>query len=269
MTRTEDRSIRGRGDAALGDLLPALPAIAAVVYLLVCYLAILLIDVAAVGRTREWIRDVGGGKPALWVLLFEDGSLTELLQWSALATLVVLSGLTAGHARARNEVRAARFWTLITVGTAMMLMEDAGDVRHRLVFYVETFIGLQRAPPFHLVVEAVWFAVITAVLAVAVLRFGPPVLRERPTTWRFGLVGAVCYAIAALGSVTRDIGWWYADAGRVIETSLLRTRLLVPEGWSREQVHFFLMDYVVEESLELLGASLFLGAVIAYRRTRG
>jgi hypothetical protein len=267
MSTTRERSAGGRIDAATGDLAPALPIIAAVVYLLVSYLAILLIDVAAVGGAREWVRGVGGGTPALWVLLFEEGSPTELLQWSAVAALIVLSGLTAGQERARGEGGAASFWTLLAVGGAMMLMEDAGNVRHRLVFYVETFVGLPRTGPFHLAVEAVWFAAIAAVLAVAVVRFGRPVLRERATALRFGLAGATCYVIAVLGSVTRDIGWWYADAGRFIEVSLLRTRLLVPDGWSREHVHFFLMDHVVEESLELLGASLLLGAVIAYRRS--
>lgn len=252
--------------AATRGVPPSVPPLVAAGYLLAANLAVLLVDVAAVGGAREWIREVGGGRPALWIMLFEDGSPTELLQWSAIGAVAVLAGIEAGRARAALDGATARFWGLVGLGAVMMLMEDAGNVRHRLVHYFVTFVGLPGGGPWHLAVEAAWYAVIAGVLATAVIVAGRRVLGADRSVLAYGVAGAVVYAVAAIGSVSRDIGWWYADAGRVIEESLLRTRLLVPDGWSRGQVHFFLVDYIVEESLELLGASLLLAAVLAYRR---
>lgn len=264
-TRAEPRP-RETLDRGSGRVAPSIPPLVAVAYLFAAYLAVLLVDVAAVGGTRGWIREVGGGRPSLWIMLFEDGSPTELLQWAALGAVAVLVGVEAGRARAALDAAAARFWALAGVGAVMMLMEDAGNVRHRLVHYIDAFVGLSRSGPWHLAVEAVWYAVIVSVLATALIVGGRRVLAADRAVLGYAVAGAACYALAATGSVTRDIGWWYADAGRVIEESLLRTRLLVPDGWSRGQVHFFLADYVVEESLELLGASLLLATVLAHRR---
>jgi hypothetical protein len=219
-----------------------------------------------VAGLRDRFAEASPRTPAVWVLMFEEGSPTELLQWATLGYLTVVAGILGGALTRDGERSAGAFWKLVAVAGALMIAEDAGNVRHRLVRYAEAFAGLERDPvPWHLAVEFVWFAIIAGVLVTAVVRHGRAVLPAAATV-RYGLAGVAAYALAVLGSVTRDIDHWYADLGRWIERSLLGTELLLPEGWSRFHIHFFLVDYVVEESLELLGAALLLAAALAYHR---
>lgn len=53
---------------------------------------------------------------------------------------------------------------------------------------------------------------------------------------------AAAYAIAVAMSATRDIGWRYADARRLLQERVLRTDLLLPQGWSDAHGHFFLIS---------------------------
>jgi hypothetical protein len=242
---------------------PALIIALALTYLAAAYAAVIAVDVMGLGR--EQLLAISPERRALWVHLFEDASPTEFLQWAALGAIVILAASLSGAAKQARRTDASAFWRLASVGALLMLLEDAGNVRHRLAHYAD-LLGLLDAPgPWHLAVEAAWFGVIALVLVVAVVRFSGSIGASRRTV-AYGLSGAIAYAMAATMSATRDVGWWYADAGRWIQESLLRADLLVPEGWVPAHVHFFLMDYVVEETIELIGASLLLAAVLAHRR---
>jgi hypothetical protein len=258
-----DQSVARPRRADLNRTQPGLVVALAAAYLLVAYLAIVVVDVLEVGRA--WLVQNEPRRAALWVLLFEDGSPTEFFQWSLIGALIVLAALTTGSLRERGEVAAARFWRLIAVGGVLMLMEDAGNVRHRLAYHARV-AGLLDAPgPWHLAVEMVWYAAIATVFLWAVVRYVSAILPARQTVV-LGVAGAFVYAVAAIMSATRDIGFWYASAGRFIERRIFRTDLPLPEVWEPWHVHFFIMDYLVEESLELIGAALLVAAVLAYRR---
>jgi hypothetical protein len=244
-----------------GGVRPGTPVVVATVYLLVCYAAIVVVDVYGVGL--DSVREALPARPAVWLLLFEEGSPTELLQWGALGTLAVLSGSLAARLRLAGNGHAAAFWLLVAVAAVLMLMEDAGNVRHRLSFWAMA-AGLFEDWRWRALVEALWYAAIASVFAWAVVRHGPAADLPRATVG-YGVAGVVAYALAAIGSVTRDFHW-YVRLGRFVEERLLRTELLVPPDWHRVDVQFFLADHVVEESLELLGAAFLLAAALAYRR---
>ena len=87
--------------------------------------------------------------------------------------------------------------------------------------------------------------------------------------------GAVLYAVAATASASRAVNDWYVMAGHRIHTSAFGGRLpLMPDGFWGVEVGgdvtaFLLMDFLVEESIELLGAGFVLaatvGAIVRYQ----
>ena len=242
---------------------PAIPIVLGVIWLLIAYTAILVVDVAGLGQER--LAEAVPDRPVMWLLLFEPSSPTELLVWATLGVLALVSANISGRLRLRGEERPAAFWRLIGVGAVLMLMEDAGDVRYIFHQWVE-IAGILADHPHQLpIVEAIWYAVIASVFAVAILRHGRAVLGSRATVV-LGTVGVVAYAVASLGSLSREVFPWYVDLGARLE-ALIPGELPRPPGWHDINVHWFLTDRVFEESFELLGAVFLLAAALAYRRT--
>lgn len=91
---------------------------------------------------------------------------------------------------------------------------------------------------------------------------------------RFLLLGYLFYAIAAAASATRHFGNWYIEAGAAIrrltgtDTSLLWTTFEANTMAHRGQEHkqtldFYIMDYMLEESLELAAACFLLVGLLS------
>ncbi|MTI93994.1 MAG: hypothetical protein FH749_00690 [Firmicutes bacterium] len=89
------------------------------------------------------------------------------------------------------------------------------------------------------------------------------------------LVGFALYGIAAFSSATRNIGNWYVVVG---ERALNFITAGAELAWSPESIiyhvysmSFWFMDFLVEESLELLGAAFLLASLLrftAHRQTQ-
>ncbi len=75
------------------------------------------------------------------------------------------------------------------------------------------------------------------------------------------LSGYFFYGLAAFASASRHIGNWYAVVGTKILDFIISGREL---SWSASSLGFFFMDLVVEESMELMGATFLLAAVLVY-----
>ena len=73
--------------------------------------------------------------------------------------------------------------------------------------------------------------------------------------------GVSMYAVASISSATRHVGEWYLVFGEYLNQYLFEGRLAYSEEWNG----FYVMDALVEETIELIGAILFLAYYTKYR----
>jgi hypothetical protein len=235
-------------------------------YIAATWGAVLLIDVGNVLGSRDLF-----DRP-VWVHLFANGRPTEWLQWYALGATAIIAAFASGTAFASGRSSGAgtgpmmghaRFWAIMAVAFVLMLVEDAGDVRHAIRTFVELASGLPRnIGMLDRGVELAYFAVVASVPVYALLRYGRH-LRPYPTTLYYVLAGFGFYAIAAVSSATRHWGAWYAQVGLVIQE---RFDMVVTPGETPAGMGHWLIDALLEETVELIGATFFLAAAISYLR---
>jgi hypothetical protein len=243
-------------------------------YLVATHIAVYIVDLRRAGTgVHAWMAQDPNVVPYLWVHIFQEAGPTEFLQWGTLGLLAVVAGAVGGALNSgggpptierRRAERAGRFWRIFGFAAALMLVEDAGNVRHVLVRYARVHFegGVTNVTT---LTEVGFYALLGAVPMYAVLRYGRHVWHVPATRW-FGLAGVVAYAVASISSATRYLGDWYQHAGLWVRQVPMGDQLPPVEAWEGWRTHFYLMDYLVEESLELLGASLLLAAAVGFAR---
>jgi hypothetical protein len=202
----------------------------------------------------------------MWLDLFNDRPV-EWIQWPVLALTAASAGYVGGRLHAgrggpgRREVGS--FLLLFAVAAGLMLVEEAGDVRHAIGDHVEdvageTILGL----PNRFVTDLPYMGLLAAVPLYAVVRYGRHIWAVRPA--RPHLAAAVgLYAVAAAASTFRDVGRFYFGLGAWIDEHVLGGRFPDIPGAPREWAHFQLVDGVLEETVESLGAILLFSFVLA------
>lgn len=230
--------------------------------LAIAHLAVVLIDVANVAGLGDVIGERSGA--AAWVHIFGEANPIEWVQWALIGALIVVAARQSGESDPRSDRPARAFWLLVAVGATMMLMEDAGNVRHRLVDWAEMSGVIDADGLMNLAVEAAWFAAIAAVFGWAALAHGRRIGFPQKTLI-YGSAGVAFYAVAVVSSATRDLGDWYQRAGAAAVANVYGGNLELPRGWDVAEAHHVFMDFVYEESLELLGAGFLLAAALAFR----
>ncbi len=207
------------------------------------------------------------------------------MQWLCLGSAALIAAFIAGRAfvppEAPEPASGRRsefaFWGLIAIALLLMLIEDAGDPRHTLRSYVRVAFGEDDGGVFGTLSELLYFGVLASIPLYAVARYHH-VLKANLRGRRYLIVAFVSYAVAVslsfVGTAFSSVIGTnlYSEAGRV----LYRISLLLGDdelgafwsAWDTEEgwgfVRFYLMDSLVEESIELLGAAAFLSATVAY-----
>lgn len=201
-------------------------------------------------------------RPA-WRLLFNDRPV-EWLAWLVLALAATASGFLGGRLYGGEYDGAGKFFLWLSVGLALMLVEDAGDIRHVISSEVERLYGSEvLGLPYRVVSDAPYFTALAAVPVYAVVRYGRHIWQA--TSARRYLIGGVSlYAIAAIGSAVRHLNDLYIRVGAQVDAWLFGGRFPIPEGMDQERAHFFVIDSVVEESVELLAVTLLLATVLSF-----
>ena len=226
------------------------------VVVVMAWLALLVIDVDVFGL---------GLRPPmpLWVQLFNNGPV-EWLQWFLLAATVFAAAYLASRLWSLHASHAARFFTLLSIGAALMLIEDAGDIRHDLSGYVIGMAGRRVAGlPINLFAEVPYFAALAAVPIYAVIRYGSaPWKVEGARPYLVGAYGL--YGLAAVSSSLRVIGENYTRLGAWIDETILGSRWPSAPGESTAHAHFYLVDGPIEESIEVLAAACLFALVLAF-----
>lgn len=185
-----------------------------------------------------------------WWHAFRQNGPVELVQWLLIATVVLLSALLSGSYMQRAERDAQFFWLLIAIGFSLMLIEDAGDQRHFLVQHFRNFWGTDFK-----LVEGSVFAVMAGPIVFAVLRYWNVPFRFAQTRL-YLVVGGGLYALSAAQSVLRAQWDYHPRVGARISAVLFNGEI---DG-------FAVMNFIVEESVELVSAALFLAGVVMYWR---
>lgn len=228
---------------------PGRIVLAAVGYLVVAWAAVYAVDIAGVADIPDRI------EAPLWIVLFHESYLTEWLQWASLGTAAVLAGHLGGRVRADGDLELGRFWRALAGGLALMLIEDAGNPRHALGTFAEESLGV---PSF--TANAVLLGTIALVLLYAVAAHWRRLLPLR--SCRAYLAAA--YAVYGLaGGLSASGPRWYPHLGEALNRGLFNGRL-PPFELMEGPLDFLIADLMVEETIELVGASLFLAAVMAF-----
>ncbi len=256
----------------------------AVGFLIVSYALVYAIDIQNLFGVRDLLVRVLR-VPYFWFYWFQ-APVENPLQWLMLGAVVIVFAMIAGGAGGRAERRGEReFALLMAIGFLLMLLEDAGDVRHVYRTIIEAFFGgggYAIEDTYGLVgtlFELSYFGLIGGIIAFALLRYRA-LYRQESTVRRYFVRGFVLYALAvgsswvgnAFRAVTdfRDV---YTVAGDWVTARLFLTRADTREIFQRSNaelldsgmhpLQFAFLDRVYEESLELLGAASFLVAAIA------
>ena len=254
-------------DRLLG-LRAATVAAAGGAYLLLAWMLVAVIDVYDVAGLRTTLgRDVGA--PA-WVHLFGEAGLTEMLQWIALAILAFVAAARAGQLRDVDGGRPANFLAILAVLSALMLIEDAGNPSHRLGVYAEDILGTSSGTV-RMLFRLPVFLFIGGLALYAFARYWPSVARARPGGTTL-LLGFLAYGWAACSSVPANVLFdFYSRAGTWLTATILGGRLVPIEPFGPMEgsvtpdafTSVMFMDFVYEESIELIGAALLLAGALA------
>jgi len=234
------------------------------------WLALLLVLVVAVDVlnlrtiTSELARRDGEEAVVLWSHLFAEGGAAEVMQWLMLGLAAALAFFASGWLRGiRANVRLERFWLIMGMALLLMLMEDAGNVRQAVSIYAGMLLGGAAGSAGEYLV----FALIALVPGLAVLWYWRLVWQLRRT--RILLLGGfVAYGAAGIGSALRRA--WYEPAGWWVHEWIFAGRIAELPGVHYGFTHgFWLMDFLVEETMELIGATLMAAAVAAFYADAG
>lgn len=242
---------------------PETVILVAALYLAFSWLSFLLIDVLNLADLQNLLAR-RMSVPITWYLLFQEGGATEILQWLFLGLAALVGAFLAGLAFRDGKATVLRFWGLMGIACTLLLMEDAGNARHYLAALAGLFVPSSLRPTITILVEVAYYSLLASVPLYALWRYRRPAFSLAPAR-RFLLLGFASYAVASAASVTRDVGDWYRVLGGAIR-GLLGDQLLIPPGWDLYVMEFYLVDWLLEESVELVGAAALAAAAVASLR---
>lgn len=234
---------------------------------LIGILAIDILDIMGV-RTALFNRDFS--MPFFWFHWYRNGGPIEFVQYSFLG----IAALYAAKNSITSEPIVKKFWSLLSVGLLYMLIEDAGDIRHFIRDYINLLAGESHYGILGTITELVYFVVLASIPLYAYFKYGRHFLNEHKVTRNYLMGGISFYALAGgssfLGSAFGQI------LGNDLYTFLGNrlVNIIVQLGGSEVDSHylginynrisFHLLDSPYEETLELIGGSLFLAAALTY-----
>lgn len=234
--------------------------------LLLSWGAVTLVDLLGLVRLEQQLTAVGR-QPVLWATVLGEGGPVENTQWALLGAGAAGSAYLAGILRGRGQEGANRFWAIMSAALVLMLLEDAGNIRHHLGSYVNLLTGAEDGThPAAVATERTVLLLIALVPVYALLYHRTLPWRSAPTR-RLLIGGYVAYGTVATTNATRDFFGWYERAGDWVLTRVFAGRLGEISQSAQDRGlttgHEF-MDTVFEESLELVGATMLCAAVVAY-----
>ena len=250
-------------------------------YITLSFVLYYLIDLRNVFGSRDFLFSSEGVyfyftyTPFFFQHYGRNGGFAEVVQWSLLAGVVVLALFYAGKWFDR-ERQLAYFWLLFGLGALFMLLEDAGDVRHFFMSYVQWMAGEPDQGLWGTLFEGVYFIFLGSLPLIAFFYFRN-IIKQQGKVYIYMLWGIILHAIAATASfvgtafqmtLERDIYTILGDGFKALSLSVADPEVATLwQQWDSQnwlyQVDFYLMDSFFEENLELLGNAFFLAATLS------
>lgn len=221
---------------------------------LCCWLVVFLIDMVNLGGLGSRIIAETTHQNSAFSYLFNNNQPVEWLQWSALGLSVVVAAQLSGLYHQR-DTDFRHFYFLIALFFLILLLEDAANLRdiaaNFLLFWIpEVLTNFHRTMVY--ASYAVFFGIVVG-------RFGQHVFEWNSQT-KFFWIAAGCFALAGIHSVSIH---HLERVGDAINTLFFGGRVAI--DLLNVPVGVWIMDTLVEESLEFLGAIFFLGWVLRCR----
>jgi len=210
--------------------------------------------------------------PLLWEIIFTERGPIEMFQWLFLGLLLIFSAYMCGILRERGRKKEAMFWIIFSIAGMFMLMEDAGNIRHILLREKFSFpwVMLQS-------LETLYFVLLAAIPFFAVIKYGKYIKKSKATVILL-IFGFLFYGSAAFISGPADLTNINYHIGNTMYRLTVRLgdeeleqiyeetdKILARDATNGHMdVRYRFKDYLIEESLELLGATMLLAAAISY-----
>ncbi len=263
---------------------PEYVILGSVVFVATSFLLFYLIDLRNLWGIRDWMFSLERVyfyftyTPFFFQHYGRNSGFAEIAQWGLLASAISLAFLLAGSVKSRS-VHLSSLCFLLGIGFVLMLVEDAGNLRHTLMSYVQLAAGEPDQGVVGTLFEGIYFAVLGGIPLYAFIRYGRS-LREYGRAFMYMIIGFVLYASAAGLSfagtafqmlLDRDL---YTIMGDImISLSLRLGDEALPalwESWNSGnwlyQVGFFLMDSLIEENLEILAGAFLVAALLTVKQ---
>ena len=244
-----------------------------ILFLITLYILIWLIDfkLVYVPGLTEWKDQFPAN--LFWLQVFREGGIVENFQWLYLGLSFLICLICVFLIRKQSQ---KIHWglALLAVGLLIMFLEDTINLRHQLSYFLslhfyDGVVGSYewRTSTFRSLVEISVYGVLGLLMMIAFLK----IYWDRKIPWRskkYLITGYLFYGVAALASATRNIGDWYARIGAKILEFLQRGNVYEWNADSiiffRDPLSFWFMDLLIEESIELAGATIILVALLIF-----
>lgn len=204
-----------------------------------------------------------------------NGGIAEIMQWSFLGISAITAAFCAGKMHSINK-NLFKFWAIISVAFIFMMLEDAGDIRHTIMGYVQWIFDEADQGIMGTLTELIYFAILGGLPLYALIRYWKDIKIFTRTKLYF-LIGFFFYALAGSASFlgTALEGFLPKNLYTVFGEKLYDFALHIGDSelkdlWTNFQadnwfkIEFFLMDSLVEENLEIIAGSALLAGTIAF-----
>ncbi len=245
------------------------------------FLAFLLVDLHNIFGLRDVLFNT---KPYYFYFTYypfffqhwgRNSGIAEVFQFLFLGGAIMISAFIAGT-RINISKRQFKFWLLLAIAFTLMLLEDAGNLRHTFMSYVQAIFVEPEQSWGGSSFELLYFSVLGGLPLYTFIRYGGFLKRYKKTRIYliigyifYFLAGALSFAGTAFSKVFEKN--FYSQAGHYFYNFSLKIgNSELTEIWTNWQanssfpINFYLMDSLLEENLEIIGSSALLAAALAF-----
>jgi len=205
-----------------------------------------------------------------WIYAFTEASIVENFQWLNLILSFIISSVIY-YLILNNKLFSPKYWIFFPVGLLILFLEDKYNTRHLVSEIIYSSVAYDymslieyQSSIFGTMIELLIYILYGLIMVIALYKI--VTVEKFNKHKKYFISGYFLYAIAAVFSATRHLFDWY----HVIGTNILNKIVVRFEvSWSAEDIlfqhnslGFWFMDFVVEESIELIASSLILGGTI-------
>ncbi|MEJ6951028.1 hypothetical protein [Natronospora cellulosivora (SeqCode)] len=250
----------------------------AIASILFSFILIYLIDLRNAFGLRDYLFSLDPEyffydyRPLVFQNWYRNGGIAEMMQWIFLAGAAFMAVFIAGKLHDSKKI-SYKFWGIMGIAFLLLLIEDAGDPRHTIRSFVQAIFKEPVQGPMGSLTELIYFSLLAFIIIYAIVKY-KSVLGESSNCKRYFKIAFLSYALATTMSffgTASGIDLYHWLGGNMYnwllalgDDALIHRWSMINfmEGWN--YIGFFLMDSLVEEAIELIGAASFFSAGISY-----